>query len=55
MSETQAKWDAIYNNKEYSPSACFVLTQNQHLLPRQGIALDLACGQGGKGCIACCS
>jgi len=24
------------------------LTQNQHLLPSQGTALDLACGQGGN-------
>jgi tellurite methyltransferase len=46
MSEVQEKWDAIYNNKQYSPTASFVLTQNQHLLPKQGIALDLACGQG---------
>ncbi|MFT7413615.1 MAG: tellurite methyltransferase [Methylophagaceae bacterium] len=25
-----------------------MLTQNQHLLPLQGMALDLACGQGGN-------
>ncbi len=48
MSDIQTKWDAIYNNKEHSPTASFVLTQNQHLLPRQGTALDLACGQGGN-------
>lgn len=48
MNDSQAKWDAIYSNKEHSPTASFVLTQNQHLLPRHGIALDLACGQGGN-------
>lgn len=48
MMSDQTKWDAIYRNKEYSPTASFVLTQNQHLLPRHGVALDLACGQGGN-------
>jgi tellurite methyltransferase len=48
MSDIQTKWDTIYNNKEHSPAASFVLTQNQHLLPRHGTALDLACGQGGN-------
>lgn len=48
MSKAQEKWDAIYDNRQYSPTASLVLTQNQHLLPKQGIALDLACGQGGN-------
>jgi tellurite methyltransferase len=48
MSDIQTKWDAVYSNKEHSSTASLVLTQNQHLLPRQGTALDLACGQGGN-------
>ena len=48
MSDIQTKWDAVYSNKEHSPTASLVLTQNQHLLPREGTALDLACGQGGN-------
>lgn len=48
MSDSQTKWDAIYSNKENNPTASLVLRQNQHLLPKKGIALDLACGQGGN-------
>jgi len=48
MSDIQTKWDTIYNNKENSPTSSLVLTQNQHLLPQNGTALDLACGQGGN-------
>lgn len=48
MSDIQTKWDAIYSNKQYAPTASLVLTQNQHLLPKKGMALDLACGQGGN-------
>jgi len=44
----QAKWDSIYGQKEGEPTAALVLEQNQHLLPAHGIALDLACGQGGN-------
>jgi len=44
----QSKWDKIYSQKTVEPSASFVLTENQHLLPSQGTALDLACGQGGN-------
>jgi tellurite methyltransferase len=44
----QSKWDKIYSQKLVEPSAAFVLSENQHLLPSQGIALDLACGQGGN-------
>jgi len=43
-----SKWDFIYSQKEVKPNASLVLTQNQHLLPSNGIALDLACGQGGN-------
>jgi len=42
----QVKWDAIYREREVLPTASYVLQQNQHLLPKQGVALDLACGQG---------
>jgi len=48
MSDIQTKWDVIYSKKENSPTASLVLTQNQHLLPPHGIALDLACGRGGN-------
>lgn len=46
--ELSAKWDRIYSQKIAPPSAATVLEQNQHLLPKQGVALDLACGQGGN-------
>lgn len=48
MNDARVKWDVIYRNKEHSPIASLVLSQNQHLLPKQGKALDLACGQGGN-------
>lgn len=44
----QEKWDAIYSKREISPSPALVLQQNHHLLPVCGVALDLACGQGGN-------
>lgn len=44
----QEKWDAIYRKREVSPRPALVLQQNQHLLPACGVALDLACGQGGN-------
>lgn len=43
-----SKWDVIYSQKTDQPSASYVLTENQHLLPTYGKALDLACGQGGN-------
>jgi len=48
MTNIQAKWDTIYSQREGMPTPCKVLEQNQHLLPKQGTALDLACGQGGN-------
>ena len=30
------------------PQPCRVLTENAHLLPQDGVALDLACGRGGN-------
>ena len=44
----QHKWDGVYSQQDKMPSACLVLTENQHLLPASGIALDLACGLGGN-------
>lgn len=49
MEDIQAKWDGIYQQRgDLLPSAAKVLSENQHLLPKQGRALDLACGQGGN-------
>lgn len=49
MQSSQQKWDAIYRQREKGfPTASLVLQQNSHLLPKQGSALDLACGQGGN-------
>ena len=45
MQSMQVKWDTIYRKREVLPTAALVL---QHLLPQQGVALDLACGQGGN-------
>ena len=45
--KTKEKWDKNYDScsSDY-PSTAEVLRQNQHLLPTQGTALDLACGRG---------
>jgi len=43
-----SKWNAIYSQKKGRPTAAKVLIDNQHLLPKRGAALDLACGQGGN-------
>ncbi len=48
MENVQAKWDTIYQNKSVEPTASYVLTNYSYLLPKEGIALDLACGQGGN-------
>ncbi|NNE38314.1 MAG: methyltransferase domain-containing protein [Gammaproteobacteria bacterium] len=43
------KWDEKYlSRKDLSGKPADVLTSNLHLLPKQGIALDLACGPGGN-------
>ncbi len=42
----QEKWNAHYLPSLESPSPAEVLQQNPHLLPKQGKALDLACGLG---------
>jgi len=48
MKNIQAKWDEIYLQREGEPTPSLVLQQNSYLLPENGIALDLACGQGGN-------
>ncbi|MAS82894.1 MAG: SAM-dependent methyltransferase [Legionellales bacterium] len=48
------KWDENYDSclSNY-PSPAEVLRLNQHLLPKQGTALDLACGRGANAiCLA---
>ncbi len=47
MSDNQQKWDQRYRAEvAVYPEPAMVITQNQHLLPEQGLALDLACGLG---------
>jgi len=49
MQDNAAKWNQRYQNTITDlPSAADVLVQNQHLLPRAGHALDVACGLGGN-------
>ena len=52
--QTKDKWDKHYIScsSDY-PAAAEVLFKNQHLLPAQGTALDLACGRGANAiCLA---
>ncbi len=42
----RAQWDARYRTVGRSPAAASVLSENRHLLPASGDALDLACGLG---------
>jgi 2-polyprenyl-3-methyl-5-hydroxy-6-metoxy-1,4-benzoquinol methylase len=51
---TKDKWNKHYHSCEDEyPEAAEVLFQNQHLLPTQGTALDLACGRGANAlCLA---
>lgn len=47
MHPDKNKWDRIYSErKPIDPKPAEVLLQNRHLLPKQGVALDLACGLG---------
>jgi 2-polyprenyl-3-methyl-5-hydroxy-6-metoxy-1,4-benzoquinol methylase len=41
-----AKWDARYRDAAGPSGPAWVLSENLHLLPRRGSALDLACGLG---------
>lgn len=50
MHPDQEKWDRVYAKRFQSEAlVAEVLQQNQHLLPKQGQALDLACGLGANG------
>jgi tellurite methyltransferase len=50
MNDVNQKWDARYRQREASEvSACQVLSENTHLLPASGSALDLASGLAGNG------
>lgn len=42
------KWDLRHTGNDHPAQPCAVLADNAHLLPRQGTALDLACGLGGN-------
>lgn len=45
--KAKEKWNNIYSDKNVAgQSATQVITENAHLLPSQGVALDLACGTG---------
>jgi tellurite methyltransferase len=47
MSDSLQKWEQRYRAEvAVYPGPALVITQNQHLLPEQGLALDLACGLG---------
>jgi len=49
MSDLQKKWDDIYRKQTITkPQPAIVLSRYEHLLPKQGKALDLACGVGGN-------
>ncbi len=41
--ETQDRWDKIYQNSGSVP-AMAVVRENVHLLPQEGVGLELACG-----------
>ena len=46
--EVRAKWDQRHGDPTLRPAVAEVLLDNRHLLPTQGMALDLACGLGGN-------
>lgn len=48
MHPDQARWDERYRNAKNIGMPCGVLEHYQHLLPKQGKALDVACGLGGN-------
>lgn len=48
MHPDQARWDERYRNTKTIGKPAGVLEHYQHLLPKQGSALDLACGLGGN-------
>jgi 2-polyprenyl-3-methyl-5-hydroxy-6-metoxy-1,4-benzoquinol methylase len=46
MTPLQHKWDNIYQSAEQASAPAEILQQHLYLLPRQGQALELACGLG---------
>jgi tellurite methyltransferase len=44
--EVQEKWNQRYRQKTQPGDPCWVLDNNQHLLPKKGRSLDVACGLG---------
>lgn len=46
--DIKSKWDKRYQNISGTITAAEVLSENLHLLPDSGDALDLACGRGGN-------
>ena len=42
----QDKWDKRYSHSQAPGDCCRILRDYNHLLPRQGNSLDLACGLG---------
>jgi tellurite methyltransferase len=46
--ELRRKWDLRYAQSSGPSAPLEVLTENAHLLPERGDALDLACGLGGS-------
>tara|TARA_R110002111_G_scaffold72118_1_gene115401 strand:- start:577 stop:1155 length:579 start_codon:yes stop_codon:yes gene_type:complete len=48
MQTIQTKWDQIYQQHNGALRVVEVLQNNHYLLPKAGIALDLACGMGGN-------
>lgn len=48
MQSLQKKWDSVYSQQNGELRVAEVLQHNHYLLPRQGVALDLACGLGGN-------
>ncbi|MET0081068.1 MAG: methyltransferase domain-containing protein, partial [Candidatus Thiodiazotropha lotti] len=46
--QLRIKWDQRYADEEKVARPAEVLLNNAHLLPKQGSALDLACGLGGN-------
>lgn len=48
LNPQQHKWNQRYQHKQTPNPAAAVLSDNRHLLPTQGKALDLACGLGGN-------
>ncbi len=48
MNTLQDKWNILYQSTDIAAQAAEVLANNRFLLPKDGKALDLACGLGGN-------